>query len=166
VFTTESIEEIRNIIDEYGGLITRASLICKEYIKIEGHDYGYNVYDVRIQDDKIYFKYGHYDGVVHMGPECRIPLSYLSNENWQTEARIVIEQNKKDGLRYCQLKPNYEEKYLVPEFVVDKYIEDIETGNAKAERLEYLKLKERFQNPVQHFLGQQTGLIHYKWNSK
>jgi hypothetical protein len=166
MFTTEPAEEVKNIVDEYNGLITRATLLCREYIKMKGCDYGYSVYEVSISGDKIYFRYRHFDGVMHWGPPESIPLNYLSNEHWQTEARNVIEQNKKDGLRYSQLKSFYEEKYLVPEFVVNKYIEDIETGNGKAERLEYLKLKERFQNPVQHFMGQQTGLIHYKWNSK
>ena len=166
MFTTEPMKDVKNIVDEYNGLITRATLLCEEYIKMKGYDYGYSVYDVTIEKDRIYYKYKHYDGVMHMGPLNSLPLSYLSNENWQAEATLTIEDDKKDGLRYFQLKSFYEEKYLVPEFVVNKYIEDIETGNAKAERLEYLKLKERFQNPVQHFLGQQIGLIHYKWNSK
>jgi hypothetical protein len=151
-------------------LLAQASIVCKEYIKTEGYDYGYNVYDVCIEGDKIYYKFKHYDGVIHLGPPNSIPLSYLSNPNWQTEAKVKIADGKAESERYIKLRQTYEEKYLVPEFVVIKYLEDIENGKPSPERLEYMALKKKFQPMLianNMFANPNcSGQIHYKWNSK
>lgn len=168
MFTTEPAEQVANIVEEYKLLIDRATLLCREYIKMRGYDYGYQVYDVSIERDKIYFRYRHFDGVIPFGPPDSIPLSYLSDENWQAEAANSIKGTKDEALRYSQLKAENEEKYLVPEYVVLKYLEDCEGPRAKEERLEWLALKDKFEQPfVQpYFLGGQKTAIHPKWNQR
>ena len=165
MFTTEPAENVSRIVEEHKMLITRASLLCKEYIKMLGCDYGYSVYDVAIEGEYIYFKYKHYDGVMWYGPPAKIPLSYLSNQDWEKLAEEEVEKDKKERLRYASLRSIYEEKYLVPEFVVTKYLEDIEGNNDKAERLEWLRLREKY-SPLIRAMASPHDQLHHRWTQR
>lgn len=143
MYVTRENEEVKNAIEQYDSLITEASLLCKEYIKLLGHDYGYSVYDIRVSKDTIYFKYRHYDGVFAL-EDTKIPTSYLSNKNWKEEATKDIESNKNLYQEYNNLRNIHKPEVMVPQFAVSEYLKN-ESEEQKQQRLRYVELRKKFE---------------------
>jgi len=154
------------IYNDYQNLLKKATELCLQYVKeITGRSYGYNVYDLRICKDYIYFKSKHYDGVCFAVPEESLPTCFLEDSDWKTKAKELWDSRVKINNRYFELSKKYEEKYLVPEFVVKEYLEK-ENENDKKERLEYLKLKHERVSNTGYFISNGSLNTFYQWEKE